>query len=182
MTFIGNEVAGCSVFSYGMTVRCTYSGLTPEGRQELFFGGDDGYVFQADKGNSLDGEPIRALIRPAFNTVGNPDQRKRFKKVSIEVETPRRCALTVIPEFDYSAPDSVPDLSSVFNVTGGGGYWGDAYWAEFFWSSPVVWRVESYIAGVAQSVSIVITSESYNEEPHTINSLVLHFSPRSRKR
>lgn len=46
--------------------------------EALFFGGLDGVVYQADYGNSDEGDPIPALLQTAFSGFGAPQRGKRF--------------------------------------------------------------------------------------------------------
>lgn len=186
MSFVGPELAGCSTFNYGIPIRCAYSGQSSTGQEQIYFGSDDGYVYQAEKGYSFDGDAISAVCRPAYNFVKTPELRKRFKKLVLEVDTPRKAALMVQPELDYSGPESpeaaVEHVAMNTVAAGGGGFYDAAIWNEVFWSATAVYLVEMYLSGVAENISVVVYSSALNEQPHTINSMLIHWSPRARSR
>jgi hypothetical protein len=179
-TFAGAEVIGVSTFDFGKPVACAYSGDIT-GLEEIFFGTNDGFVYQAEKGNSLDGLPLKSVLRPAFTFIEGPEFRKRFKKVVMEVESVRATSLTIIPEFDYGGNNFAHTAYDAIAV-GGGGYYDSALWDEVYWSTTLAYLVDMYLDGVGRNVSMVLFTDAVNETPHTVNSMLIHWSPRARRK
>lgn len=182
VTFFGVDVSGFSSFDYNLIVRCACSAEDVDGRDVIFFGSDDGFVYQAEKGFSYDGESYTDVMRPAFSHLGQPDQNKRWRKVVVECESVGRTEITLVPEFDYSSPDNPADRPQYLTVLGGGGYWDQATWDQSVWSAASVYTADIYVDGVARNMSLLITSTSDRNPPHILNSLLLHVSPRGRRR
>ena len=182
VTFFGVEVSGFSTFDYNRIVRCACSAEDAQGRDVVYFGSDDGYVYQAEKGFSYDGAEYTDVLRPAFNHLGQPEQIKRWRKVVLECESLGKTDITVIPEFDYSSPDVPADRVQYLSVIGGGGYWDQATWDQTTWTAASVYTADIYMDGVARNMSLVITSTSNISPPHITNSLLVHVSPRGRRR
>ncbi|MBJ2129060.1 hypothetical protein JC525_08935 [Alteromonas sp. IB21] len=181
-TFFGREVAGFSTFDFGKVIRCAYSGEDENGKEVLFFGSDDGFVYQMERGFSFDGNPIGYVLRPAFAHFGAPDIKKRWRKVVIEADTVGTASVTCIPDFDYSEPDVPYHRPKDITITGGGGYWDEATWDESRWSAASVFTSDFYIDGVSRNVSMVFSGSAATEPPHIVNSMIVHFTPRGRRR
>lgn len=180
-TFAGSEVTSFSTMSYGHVVRCWVSAEIA-GKEVCLFGSDDGYVYQAESGFSFDGQSYTSAMRPAFHHYGNPAQKKRFKKLTIELETAGRANLTVVPDFDYSSPEQPTHESLAIEAVGGGGYWDEAIWDQSRWGSATVYTAERYISGVGRSLSVLLISTSDRQPPHIIHTMIVDFIPLGRAR
>lgn len=185
LTMNGNEVSGISSFSYNKIIRCATQGEDATGFDAVFFGSDDGYIYEAEAGYSFDGDEYTSTMRPAFNFSQSPEVRKRYKKVVLEVDATRVSTLDVIPELDYASP-MAPEHRPIHQelntrAIGGGGYYDEAIWNEVVWSTSVMYLVDMYIEGVGRNISVVVYSTAKNEKPHTINSMVLHWAPRGKR-
>lgn len=184
LTFFGKEVAGFSTFDLGKIVRCTYSGEGPVGTEVVYFGSDDGYVYQLERGFTFDGGPVPFVCRPAFINFGPgmAEYKKRYKKLVVEADTVGAATVFISPDFEYSDPDTPFHPSTEVAILGGGGYWDSATWDESRWSSATTFTADVYIDGVARNISVTVSGEAVNEPPHILNSLLIHYSPRSRRR
>jgi hypothetical protein len=194
-TFFGSEVSGFSTFDFQKVVRCAYSGEDETGREVVFFGSDDGYVYQMERGFSFDGEPIRHVLRPAFTDLGSPEYKKRWRKIVAEIGTSATASMFCTPEFDYADPwlpyhrpnDTIPahiaqQINYAITAQGGGGFWDQAQFDITRWSSALVYTSDVYIDGLSRNISTVFTGDAIDEPPHVMNSVIIHFSPRGRRR
>jgi len=181
-TFFGREVAGFSTFDYGKVVNCAYSGEDSNGFEVVYFGSDDGYIYQAEKGGSFDGAEIPHVVRPAFASFGNTEVKKRWRKVVLEIDTPSQATITCSPDFDYSDPNTPYHPATEIVAIGGGGYWDEGTWDEAKWSSASTFTADVYIDGVSRNISMTFSGNTVGEAPHILNSIILHYSPRGRRR
>lgn len=182
VTFFGREVAGFSTFDLGRVVRCSYSGEGPDGAEVSYFGSDDGFVYQLERGFTFDGEKIPFVCRPAFINFGSAEYKKRYRKVVVEADTVGTATVLITPDFEYSDPDTPYHRTTEVAVMGGGGYWDSATWDESRWSAATTFTADVYIDGIARNISITVSGEAMDEPPHILNSLLIHFSPRGRRR
>lgn len=176
--YLGRKQPEIIPFNLGKVVYCCCSSEDNEGDEVLFFGSDDGYVYQLDKGTSFDGHAVVAYCRFPFNHVGSPTQKKRWHKVTLEIDAEPSVQLGVIAEFSYGDPNQPPSVEQSFDVRGGGGFWNAANWDQFHWSSPVEGLAECHIDGLGRNISITVVSEAIYEEPHIIHGMTLHFTYR----
>ncbi len=162
-------------------VYCTAQGRIG-GEDAMFFGTEDGWVMREDVGTSMDGEPIEAVIRLHSNHFGSPSQRKRFHKMTLELDSPDSVEISFRRVFDYS--DGVYAASPIASTTtpGVGGQWNAGDWDSFYWSLPSANQVEANVDGVAGSVSLLLWTGGDGDESVTLQGILTHFSALGIKR
>ena len=142
----------------------------------MYFGSDDGWVFEAERGRSFDGQPIAAFGRLPLNHMGLPSHNKRFFKADLEVDVESRLTLGISAIFDDSrAPEQRESEQELY---GGGGLWDEAFWDEVFWDSPLNGFGEFDLIGGGRNVSVLFRSESRLEGSHTLNGISIHWTKR----
>jgi hypothetical protein len=179
--YVGRKDPEIVPFKLAHQAACTGTGLIDANvdYEGVFFGGEDGFVYEMNRGTSFDGEEVVAFAALAFNNVGLPAQRKRWHKATLEIDAEPGTRIGLTAEFAYGGPEQPPSPEESFTVTGGGGFWNRANWDEFFWSSPVQGIAEAYIGGLGRNISITVLSDATHEEPHTLSSMTLNFTYRS---
>lgn len=180
--YLGKKNPEVMPIDFALAVTCACSAETEDGVEKIWFGSDNGFVYQMDKGRSFDGEEISYHLRLPFNHHGSPHTRKRWHKVVVEYDAQGNSTLTITGEVDYADP-SEPGLE-VQNLAfyGGGGFWDAVNWDEFFWSAPVDGKEKVYIDALGESMSLLIGGEAQDEEPHTLQGLTLFYSLRGMAR
>lgn len=183
-TFAGEEPLGYSTFTLGegRAASCTCSAEDESGNEVVFFGGEDGFVYQMERGTSLDGEPIETTFRSAFSSFGPQliGVRKRLTRCTLEVKAVEKFEMWMQPDFDYSSPE-IPS-SQVVVIGGAGGYWDEAVFDETYWSAAVVYRANIYVSGHGENVSVFCRTESLYASPHIITSVIHRFVPLALRR
>jgi hypothetical protein len=189
-SFFGSEVSGFSTFDYGKVVRCAYSGEDENGKEVLYFGSDDGYVYQMQKGFSFDGQAINHKFIPTLVNLNAPEVKKRWRKAVVEIDTLSTALIRFEPEFDYPDPaqfDQTIDqtsqtMSYIILAKGGQTYVNQNTYNEQLVSQAKTYTADVYVDGVSRNMSMTFSGNAIEEPPHILNSAVLHFSPRGRRR
>jgi hypothetical protein len=176
--YFGKKQPEIAPFDLGIVVRCACSSEDLAGNEIMFFGADDGFVYQLDAGTSFDGEAVQAFMRLPFNHLGSPHQNKRFHKVTLELDADASTSLGLTAEFTYADPDQPAAQSQSFTVQGSGGFWDEANWDEFYWSSPASGKATAFIDGIGTNVGIAVISTATYERPHIIHGLQVHYTAR----
>jgi hypothetical protein len=176
--FIGGKQPSILPFDYGARIpRCMFSSVGPnDGEDEteiLLMGCDDGYVYQIDKGTSMDGANIDAFLRPAFNHCGSPGYNKRTHRMSVTVSGARKATLFMTGAFSDGDPDQPAITEQSFTVLGGGAFWNEANWNQFIWSSRVNGKATADIDGLGNNFSPTIGTSAMDEEPHILSTYTL---------
>lgn len=161
---------------YEHAVSCVGSG-DYGGEDGMFFGTEDGWVMREDVGQSFDGEPIEALLRMHFNHLKSPSQKKRFRKIVLEVEARDRIDVRFIQVFDLSDDSYRRSIEHKFGLPGAGGAWDADNWDQFFWSLPMATQMEANVDGVGRNMTLLIWCESDIQESPTISGIITHYSP-----
>jgi hypothetical protein len=166
-----------TTFDYQKTVRAICSCTKTDGSEIILFGSDDGYVYQAEKGNTFDGNIINAWLRMPFHHTKSPRIRKRYRKAIFEITALTTSTLRVNAEYGYGNQDISTAPPLYVETTGLGAYWDTVNWDEFTYEAQIVNNVEVGLSGTANNISLLIFSGA-KEPAHTLHGVILHFTPR----
>lgn len=178
MTVKNEKVIGFTEFDYPVNVTCAWSGEDSTGKDVVFFGADNGYVYQADKGSSFDGEEIEAYLRLPFNNTNSPRIIKRYRKALLEMSSVGYTSIRFQPEFDYGDSYFASHLLQTVTGQGTGGYWDVDTWGEFFWDARTVSAPEFDITGSGLNMALIFYSKSDIDLGHTLQGMQIQFTPR----
>lgn len=180
-TFNGDKVAGFSLIRYtnaagsSIPVRCVSNGEDSLGTEVIFFGSDDGYVYQMDKGTSFDGGEVTATAFISYANLDSPTRDKQFKKITLEADGSAGTELKYNVLLDYSTGRSPAGIQLSTVMTAGGSLWNAVLWNAFNWASSDVSQIEDNIDGIGRNIAIQFSSTSIYTEPHTLYGITYHF-------
>lgn len=161
---------------YAHRVSCVGQGDLKSGLEGLFFGTSDGFVMREDVGTSFDGLAISATLRLHFNHLKSPSNKKRFRKLEMELNSPDRVTISFRQQFNYADGLYSASLTQEAATQGVGGKWGVDEWDTFFWSRPTMTQTEANIDGVGKNMSLLLWHESAVDKPFTLQGLLLQYS------
>lgn len=160
--------------------RCTVSAEDSDRIERVYFGADDGFVYEAERGRSFDGDPISAYARLPLNHTGAPTQQKRWHACDLHLDVASRIRLEVSALYDDGTnPEQLLVDQTIY---GGGGLWEEGFWEEFYYDSPINGFATYDLFGLGRNVSILMRSVTDREPPHTLNGMSLRWSDRRRER
>lgn len=178
VTMYGGEVMGFFEFRLGFTPFCTWSGELPNGTEVFYAGGDNGYLYQLEKGFSQDGAAYLSSFQTSFLNFGRPEDKKRWRKLVIEADSVTRVDAQFRVYYDYTDPN-IPLEDVMF---GSGSKWDLSDWDDAIWGGASTSWTDQYIDGVSRSISVYMSVESDYYPPHQLAQLFIHASPRGRRR
>lgn len=190
LTLKGNKIVGFTRQRYDALPICTCSSETTTGEEEMYFGSDDGYVYQMDMGNTFDGEPIESFVRFHFNNLRLPSHTKRIRRITLQLTAKLNTYLKATVDFNYG--DSL-GVSQYFEVEPEGGFWDVDEWDGFVWDGVAVASSPLYIDGSGTNFSLNIyhsgefespseRTGNTNSGPHTLQGYVVDYDVRTRQR
>ncbi len=159
-----------------------WSGTASNGDEVILGCGTDGYVYQLDKGTSFDGANLGASLTLNFDSVRSPRLLKRFRKAALEMQGASYTEVDFFYNLGYgdsALPQVMPITYSanMLNST-----WGTMVWGTFFWGLSDLVPTECEMGGTAENVALSFASSNDYIESYTINSIIIHFTPRRGKR
>lgn len=177
ITYSSNGLAGITKVRFDENVSCGYNS------ERMLFGSESGFVFELDKGASFSGEKITSIISLAYDSMGTPSTRKRYRKVVIDVRAREELATVYLnPSFDYSGSDlPVQSWQVQPKSFSGGGLWDVAGWDQFNWDSQYFSTIEARLSGVGKNMSLVISTENTTAKLE-LYSVTMHYSQRGLSR
>lgn len=182
MTVVGGEVVGIMPFDYNsgrtsnlINVTCVCSGEDSTGKDVVFFGADNGYVYQADKGSSFDGYLIQRYLRMPFNNIKSPRVIKEYMKVVLEMTSEGYSEIRFQPEFSYGDSNIQAHVTTTETVQGSGGYWDVDYWESFFYDGRTVNSPEFNITGQGINLALIFYSNNDIDLGHVLQGMLNHY-------
>jgi hypothetical protein len=180
--------------SYDIPVKLIYNTDDDTGKERTYFVTDDltwqGYVFEDQIGKNFDGEAIASYVRTAFNQVGSPSYRKKFRRADLELNAPTQLDLRVQSDLTYSAAESSSSLDELDNVAnipaidiiGGGGFWDVDNWDEFLWDGQAITTARAELRGTGENIGFLIFNETAKTDPFVLQGITLHYDMRRLQR
>lgn len=166
-------------FDYGIDfyINTVCSFVEADGTERMVASGSDGYVYELDKGTSLDGEPISSHLFTVFVHSKSVRMRKRYRRTVLQMRSNNTAHLNVGYDLSYGALDpSVPDSVSM-NSGQSGGFWDSFTWDEFTWDAAYMDELNVDTPGTGESIAIIVAGETDEDEPYTIHTCMLHYLP-----
>lgn len=180
--YLGRKDPEITPLSLGFTPTCFLSGETLSGSEILLAGSSDGFVYQLDVGTSRDGQPLEAYIRLAYLNQGSASIQKRYHRARLEGKSGETdTILWVSADFSYGSedvPEAAPPEQTMF---GQGGFWDTSNWDQFVWDAEVATELTFDLYGLGTSVSLTLSSEAADEDPHILSAITLFYTRRRRK-
>lgn len=176
MTWFGAVARENAVFMrlrYDHSPVCATS-ATIDDEEYVLFGTADGWVMRDRVGTTFDGEDITAFLRTVYWHFRTSQQRKRFRKVTLDCDSEGSATFYFKLDYDFAGPDQASTIN--FELSPAGGYFDIDYWNEFFWSSADTAQLEASIEGVGHHVSMMLWVTG-DYEPFSINGAGWQFSP-----
>jgi hypothetical protein len=174
------RVTGFTSCTYGRVVRCACSEEDTDGKERIFFGSDDGYVYEAEKGTSFDGEPIVASARLPFHHSGRPDHEKTYRSGRLEGLFPGGATLSVTVELS-GGEVRLAEMDISADI-GGALYDYDLAWESFNFDGAVQGTKTFAIDADGKNISLLLRHVSDVELPHTLRAVVYQTSMRTLSR
>lgn len=182
VTYSGEKLIGMTTCTLAHNVTCITALEGASGREEVYFGSSDGYVRQAEIGTSFDGIPINWLAHLTFNHFNSPRLLKTFRKAAIEVTGSGYAEFNMSSSLAYSSSEFASNYQQNLSTNLSTGNWDSFTWDVFIWDGLSLLPSEGDLYGTAENVSLLFSGYSDAFQPITLNSSILHFTPRRLRR
>lgn len=178
MTVLNGKILGSMPIQYLRPALCTVEGEATNGSAISFFGSNDGFVYQMDKGPSFDGTPIAANLNLVYNSTKSPRVLKRYRKASVELTGDSYAEIAFGYDLGYRTTALEQPQDKTYENDLRSAYWDSMTWDNFVWDGSDISPSEVEVQGTAENMAIRISSVSALFQPFTVNNIVVHYTPR----
>jgi hypothetical protein len=151
--------------------------------ETVLFANTDGYVYQMESGNSLDGANIIASFATPFVFMEDARIRKTMYKFFLYTDPQGSVSVDANLKFDFDTLGSVqPNPITLSNVTSSAGFYGTsvAKYGTTTYGTKLKKLFETQVIGSGFSVSLQFTSES-TDPPFSLDAATLEYSTHDRR-
>ena len=179
-TIVNDKFLGAMPVYFPDPVFCTWASEESDGSEITLYGSSGGYVHRLDAGTSFDGTAVNSYLTLNFDSIKSPRVLKRYRKASAEITGSTFAALNVSYSLGYGSPLIAPQASASYsanyaNVTWDSGYSWDS---GLVWDGRTLFPSEVELQGTAENIAITFSNFTDYTAPFTINSLIIHYTPR----
>lgn len=173
-----DALGGCMYFDYGSSryMNVVTSIVDTSGIERIFAAGSDGYVYELNRGTSIDGSNIQAHLMLAFNSSRSPRNRKHYRRTVLQVTCTNTANVRVGYELDYGSINVDPGIRQASTFVGGGSYWDVMTWDQFTWDAPYVSEYTIDTCGNGKNISMLIYADNAIDESYTIHSGIFNYT------
>lgn len=179
-TIINDKFIGALPVYFPDPVFCVWEGEDSSGNEVTYYGSNDGYVHQLDVGTSFDGVAVNSYITLNYDVIRGPRILKRYRKASAEITGSTYAPLSVSYSLGYGRDDialqATVSYASNFSVS----QWDSGV----LWDGGLVWDGRSLmpseieLMGTAENIALTFSNNTDYTGQFTLNSLIIHYTPR----
>lgn len=182
VTMDGSKLNGMMPVTLDHQITTIWSEEDPNGNEEIFFGADNGYVYQMEKGTSFDGNAIYAYLYTHFDHAKAIEWLKTYyAPVTLEGRSTGYAEFDIGYVLDYGDSDTVqPDTQSATLPGAAGVSWDSG----LSWDTGIAWddntavpTVGLDLRGEGRNVSWIITKNSDYFEPLLLTGVHYRYQP-----
>ena len=179
-TIVNDKFMGSLPVNFPDPVFCIWEGEDGSGNEVTYFGSADGYVHQLDMGTSFDGAAINSYVTLNYDAIRGPRILKRFRKAAAEVSGSTYAPISVSYSLGYASPSIAPQSTASYASDFSVGQWDSG----LTWDSGLVWNGRSLmpseieLTGTAENIALTFGNNTDYTGQFTINSLIVHYTPR----
>lgn len=181
-TFDNKKLLGLMPVLFAHVVKCACSTEMNDGSESIFFGSDNGFVYQMEKGTSFDGDAIEAYIHLAFDSLKSPRINKRFRGITFEVAGVGYAEFDFSYELGYGTTEIDQPASATVETSFSPATWDSFTWDAFVWDGRTLLPADCDMTGTAENVSIVIRSNSDYFSPLKFSGALIDYTQRRKLR
>lgn len=177
-TIVNGKLYGLMPQQLPVSFQCLWDGWS---EQNIVYAGSatNGYVYRLDIGTSFDGADIDAYLIFNWNPQRSPRVLKRYRRASLEMEGGIYAEIQFGFNLSYNRTGVPQDLGRSYQMEGAGvPFWDSFAWDEFYWDGSAVSPTDADMRGSGENVQLVVRSGTAYIDAYTLNSVILHHTPR----
>lgn len=176
VTVEGGEILGMIPQLLEDKVECITS-VESDTVDEIFFGSDDGFCYQMERGTSFNGEDIDYFGFFEYWHCKSPSMKKRFKSAIAEITGETYAEYGIGFELGYGAKKHPqPNYNTdALKTNFGNSRWDSFTWDDFWWDADSVVPKRIRLHGNAENIGFIIAGSSDEYSPIRISGLRIRY-------
>lgn len=146
-----------------------------DGIDRVLAGSNDGFVYELNKGTTLDGDSMRFYIMLHFNHSSSLRIRKNYRRTVFHVEAQGYAEFKVGHDLGFGKRSIRQSRLQDELLAGRGGFWDSFVWTAFVWDTPVVEELNVYTPGNGDSIALIVAGDSEITEQFTLQTCIPYF-------
>jgi hypothetical protein len=139
--------------------------------EKMWFGSDNGYVYQMNVGKNFDGAPINWYMDLHFYSFNAPMTDKRFRSAELEAIGIGYSDFTFTYSLGYGTEDINQPLIVSFSVDS----WDNFIWDNFIWDGKTIMSLKYKLNGISDNLSIKLTgANNYSDSLRISGASILY--------
>lgn len=182
LTFKGEGLLGIMPVEFPDPVRCMFSIEGSDGREQIMFGSDDGYVYKMESGFSFDGDPITAYLMLHYHHSKDPRRDKHYTGVEIEASGTGYAEFAFTYELGYTGTEIAQPNPQSVSLNLAGTFWDSFVWDSAVWDGQTLSPTFLPMEGEAHNVSLILRKDSDAFAPILFSGALLEYRWRRKLR
>lgn len=182
MTMVKNKISGFMPMTFPDNIQLAASVEKADGSEIVFYADDAGFVYQADKGTSFDGDDIESYMTLVFNHAASPRTLKQYRKAVLEVGGSGYANFYLSADLGYASTDLNQPTLALVETALESGAWDSGTWDVGIWDGRILQPAEHEIVGIAENIGLRIAQSSDYFAQLTFYGAVMQFAPRRQMR
>lgn len=146
-----------------------------DGIDRVLAGGTDGFVYELNRGTTLDGDSMRFNLMLHFNHSKSLRVRKHYKRTVFHVEPQGYAEFKVGYDLGFGKRSIRQSRLQDESLVGLGGFWDSFVWTAFVWDAPVVEELNVSTPGNGDSIALIVAGDSEITEQFTLQTCIPYF-------
>lgn len=184
VTIAQKSLLGMMTQEFPDVVRVVHSVEGESGTEEIFFGSDDGWVFQMEKGTSFDGDAIESFGMFEYFNCKSPRLNKTFKGATVEATGSGYAVFSLGYELGYSSQDiaqptsaaTADDFASTVQFIDQ--RWDVGNWDVGYWDGVSISPSNFKLVGTAENIAFILYANSDQQNPIHFSGVMTRFLSR----
>jgi hypothetical protein len=165
ITMDGNKVVGAMTQQLDHLVTCMHSTETVDGREEIMFGSEDGFVYQMERGTSLDGDDLDAYFTLHFYHFNASRVIKKWLNGAIEAQGNGYAEFLFGYSLGYGSAAYHQPGDNLLDATFQASRWDEFTWDEFWWDGQSIFPVHARLSGSSENIAFTFRMTDKIYEP-----------------
>ena len=178
----GSKIVSIMPTKFPHEMRCALSVEVEDGSERIFFGGEDGYVYELGVGNSFDGEDKEWFLSTHYNHFKMPTTIKKFRMAEFEVYGSGYCEFLLGHTLEYGSDSVGQPYDQLSDADTAPVPWDVLFWDLFRWDGANLIPMRYPLYGNARNISFAFRGKDNFCDPLRLSGATILYSLTKDKR